>query len=69
MTRTQCAAQVVFIAHSMGMNVELNFGKWVEHQQPGWYAIHIAGVINVAGPVLGVPKVTNDDAVRAMCPL
>ena len=65
MTRTRCGAQVMIIAHSMGMIVELSFGKWAEHQEPGWYAEHVAGVINIAGPVLGLPKVT--DAVYRHC--
>ena len=49
-------AQVMAVSHSWGDNVFRNFLRWAENQEPGWTEKHIAEYVNIAGPVLGVPK-------------
>ena len=49
--------QVMVAAHSWGENVFRNFLAWVERREPGWTEQHIAVFVNIAGSVLGVPKV------------
>ena len=49
------------MAHSMGSIVAHFFLKWVEsplggNGGPAWVDEHVAGFINIAGPLLGVPK-------------
>ena len=46
-------------AHSWGENVLRNFLAWVEREEPGWAERHIAVYFNIAGSVLGVPKVPS----------
>lgn len=55
--------KVVAIPHSMGCLQFLFFLKWVEADAPlgggggpRWVADHIHKVVNIAGPLLGVPK-------------
>ncbi len=50
-------AQVMVTSHSWGENVVRNFFWWVERKQPGWTEKHVAAYVNIAGTVLGVPKV------------
>ena len=44
-------------AHSWGENVFRNFLGWIERKDKGWTEKHIAAYVNIAGCVLGVPKV------------
>lgn len=44
-------------AHSWGENVLRNFLAWVDREEAGWTEQHIAVYFNIAGSVLGVPKV------------
>ncbi|KAG0027919.1 hypothetical protein BGZ81_005162 [Podila clonocystis] len=51
----------VLVAHSMGSSVVLYFFKWVESPSggkggPNWVNDHIHTFVNIAGPMLGVPK-------------
>ena len=46
------------VAHSFGENVFRNFLAWMERREPGWTELHVAIFFNIAGPVLGVPKVS-----------
>ncbi|KAF9419747.1 hypothetical protein BGZ94_009318 [Podila epigama] len=51
----------VLVAHSMGALVVLYFFKWVESESggnggPNWVNDHIHTFVNIAGPMLGVPK-------------
>jgi phospholipid:diacylglycerol acyltransferase len=53
--------KVVAIAHSMGSNVFYYFLHWVESPQggnggPNWVEEHLETFVNLAGPMLGVPK-------------
>eukprot|EP00271_Cylindrocystis_brebissonii_P008380 TRINITY_DN22599_c0_g1_i1.p1 TRINITY_DN22599_c0_g1~~TRINITY_DN22599_c0_g1_i1.p1 ORF type:complete len:693 (-),score=108.54 TRINITY_DN22599_c0_g1_i1:1267-3345(-) len=55
--------KVVVVPHSMGSIYFLFFLKWVEAPAPmgggggpTWVADHIHAVVNIAGPLLGVPK-------------
>lgn len=53
--------KVVLIAHSLGALVGYYFLKWAESQHggrggPKWVDQHIKSVINIGGPMLGVPK-------------
>lgn len=47
----------MLIAHSWGENVLRNFLAWAEREQTGWTEEHVAVYFNIAGSVLGVPKV------------
>jgi len=51
------ALQVMVAAHSWGENVFRNFLGWVERKEDGWTEKHVAAYVNIAGCVLGVPKV------------
>ncbi|KAK9829180.1 hypothetical protein WJX72_004349 [[Myrmecia] bisecta] len=55
-TMRQHNMKVMAISHSWGDNVFRNFFHWVEDQEPGWTEKHLATYVNIAGPVLGVPK-------------
>ncbi|KAG0051321.1 hypothetical protein BGZ83_003851 [Gryganskiella cystojenkinii] len=51
----------VLVAHSMGSSVLLYFFKWVESEEggnggPNWVNDHVHTFVNIAGPMLGVPK-------------
>lgn len=51
----------VLVAHSMGSSVVFYFFKWVESPSggkggPKWVNDHIHTFVNIAGPMLGVPK-------------
>ncbi|KAF9935480.1 hypothetical protein BGZ65_003364 [Modicella reniformis] len=51
----------VLVAHSMGSLVLFYFFKWVESEQggnggPNWVKDHVHSFVNIAGPMLGVPK-------------
>ncbi|KAG0370251.1 Lecithin:cholesterol acyltransferase-domain-containing protein [Gamsiella multidivaricata] len=51
----------VLVAHSMGSNVLFYFFKWVESEKggkggPNWVKNHVHTFVNIAGPMLGVPK-------------
>ncbi|KAF9131114.1 hypothetical protein BGW39_002198 [Mortierella sp. 14UC] len=51
----------VLVAHSMGSNVMFYFFKWVESEKggkggPNWVSDHVHTFVNIAGPMLGVPK-------------
>lgn len=51
----------VLVAHSMGSSVVFYFFKWVESPLggkggPNWVNNHIHSFVNIAGPMLGVPK-------------
>ncbi|KAI8386959.1 Lecithin:cholesterol acyltransferase-domain-containing protein [Blakeslea trispora] len=51
----------VVIAHSMGSTMFPYFLKWVESEQggqggPDWVNDHIESFVNIAGPLMGVPK-------------
>lgn len=34
----------------------VTFLNWVEQQSPGWVDTHLEGYVNLAGPLLGLPK-------------
>ncbi|KAF9166350.1 hypothetical protein DFQ26_008145 [Actinomortierella ambigua] len=51
----------VMVSHSMGSLLVLYFFKWVESEQggnggPNWVNDHVHSFVNIAGPMLGVPK-------------
>ena len=46
-------------AHSWGENVFRNFLGWVERLDKGWTEKHLGAYVNIAGCVLGVPKVRS----------
>ncbi|KAI8367957.1 Lecithin:cholesterol acyltransferase-domain-containing protein [Choanephora cucurbitarum] len=51
----------VIVAHSMGSTMFPYFLKWVESEQggqggPNWVNDHIESFVNIAGPLMGVPK-------------
>ncbi|RKP26338.1 Lecithin:cholesterol/phospholipid:diacylglycerol acyltransferase [Syncephalis pseudoplumigaleata] len=53
--------KAVLVAHSMGANVIMYFLKWVEsplggNGGPTWVNDHIHTFVNLAGPLLGLPK-------------
>ncbi|KAL0043739.1 hypothetical protein WJX82_004801 [Trebouxia sp. C0006] len=48
--------KVVVLSHSWGDNVFRNFMRWAENEQSGWCEKHLEAYVNIAGPVLGVPK-------------
>lgn len=55
--------KAVIVPHSMGVVYFLHFMKWVEAPAPvgggggpDWCAKHIKAVMNIGGPLLGVPK-------------
>lgn len=55
--------KAVIVPHSMGAVYFLHFMKWVETPAPvgggggsDWCAKHIKAVMNIGGPLLGVPK-------------
>ncbi len=63
MVQTSGGNKVVVIPHSMGSLYFLHFLKWVEAPAPmgggggpDWCARHIKATMNIAGPLLGVPK-------------
>lgn len=43
-------------SHSWGDNVFRAFMQWADSVEAGWVERHIATYVNIAGPVLGVPK-------------
>ncbi|KAL2234818.1 UNVERIFIED_CONTAM: Phospholipid:diacylglycerol acyltransferase 1 [Sesamum indicum] len=63
MVSTNGGNKAVIVPHSMGVVYFLHFMKWVETPAPmgggggpNWCARHIKAVMNIAGPLLGVPK-------------
>ncbi|KAL0396978.1 UNVERIFIED_CONTAM: Phospholipid:diacylglycerol acyltransferase 1 [Sesamum calycinum] len=63
MVSTNGGNKAVIVPHSMGVVYFLHFMKWVETPAPmgggggpDWCARHIKTVMNIAGPLLGVPK-------------
>ncbi|KAI5059830.1 hypothetical protein GOP47_0026149 [Adiantum capillus-veneris] len=65
-TETNNGNKVVAVPHSMGTLYFLHFMKWVESPAPmgggggpDWCAKHIKAVMNIAGPLLGVPKAVS----------
>ncbi|KAF9344787.1 hypothetical protein BGX26_003907 [Mortierella sp. AD094] len=53
--------KTVMVAHSMGSTVLFYFFKWVESPEggkggPNWVKDHVHSFVNIAGPMLGVPK-------------
>ena len=44
------------MSHSWGDNVFRAFMRWAAASDPEWVERHVASYINIAGPVLGVPK-------------
>lgn len=51
--------QVMLTSHSWGEAVVRNFFWWVERREKGWTEKHVAAYVNIAGTVLGVPKVMS----------
>ena len=47
------------LSHSWGDNVFRNFMRWAENEEPGWCETHLEAYVNIAGPVLGVPKAVS----------
>ncbi|KAF9206650.1 hypothetical protein BGZ49_002059 [Haplosporangium sp. Z 27] len=53
--------KTVMVSHSMGSTVLFYFFKWVESPNggkggPNWVKDHVHSFVNIAGPMLGVPK-------------
>lgn len=46
----------IMVSHSYGAQVSIAFLDWVERQNPGWVDKHLKGYVNLAGPMLGLPK-------------
>eukprot|EP00878_Enallax_costatus_P008458 GHUV01008840.1.p1 GENE.GHUV01008840.1~~GHUV01008840.1.p1 ORF type:complete len:707 (+),score=149.19 GHUV01008840.1:1658-3778(+) len=46
----------VMVSHSYGAQVALAFVDWVDRQNPGWVDKYMKGYVNLAGPMLGLPK-------------
>jgi phospholipid:diacylglycerol acyltransferase len=46
----------ILVSHSYGAQVTVTFLHWIEKQEPGWVDQHLAGYVNLAGPLLGLPK-------------
>lgn len=66
MVATSGGNKAVIIPHSMGVLYFLHFMKWVEAPLPmgggggpDWCAKHIKAVMNIGGPLLGVPKAVS----------
>ncbi|KAI5059452.1 hypothetical protein GOP47_0025771 [Adiantum capillus-veneris] len=66
LVQTNNGNKVVAVPHSMGTLYFLHFMKWVESPAPmgggggpDWCAKHIKAVMNIAGPLLGVPKAVS----------
>lgn len=66
MVDTNGGNKAVIIPHSMGVLYFLHFMKWVEAPAPmgggggpDWCAKHIKAVMNIGGPLLGVPKAVS----------
>ncbi|EPS62391.1 hypothetical protein M569_12397, partial [Genlisea aurea] len=66
MVATNGGNKAVIIPHSMGVLYFLHFMKWVEAPSPmgggggsDWCAKHIKAVLNIGGPLLGVPKAVS----------
>jgi phospholipid:diacylglycerol acyltransferase len=49
----------VLVSHSYGALVTMAFMTWVEGQEPGWVDKHLHGYLNLAGPLLGLPKAVS----------
>lgn len=48
--------KVVIAAHSMGSLVTLYFLQWINNTDKSWIGNHLESFVNIAGPLLGVPK-------------
>jgi phospholipid:diacylglycerol acyltransferase len=46
----------ILVSHSYGAQVTVTFLHWIEEQEPGWVDKYLAGYVNLAGPLLGLPK-------------
>ena len=51
--------RIVFICHSNGNRVAHYFTNWAEDHYPGWVKKHIHGLIALAAPYLGAPKMAR----------
>ncbi|KAL3135758.1 hypothetical protein ABBQ32_007321 [Trebouxia sp. C0010 RCD-2024] len=51
--------KAVVLSHSWGDNVFRNYMRWAENEEKGWCDKHIEAYVNIAGPVLGVPKAVS----------
>jgi phospholipid:diacylglycerol acyltransferase len=58
---------VVITSHSWGEAVVRNFFWWVERKSRGWTEKHVAAYVNIAGTVLGVPKVQLAPCMMQAC--
>lgn len=64
MVKTTAGKKVVIASHSMGSQIVLYFFKWVTTEEKyggggggvDWVEKHCAKFVNIAGPLLGVPK-------------
>ena len=66
LVETNGGKKVVAVPHSMGALYFMHFMKWVEAPAPmgggggsDWCAKHIKSVMNIGGPLLGVPKAVS----------
>lgn len=48
--------QVVVMSHSWGDNVFRNFLHWITDLEPDFAEQHLEAYLDIAGPILGVPK-------------
>lgn len=46
----------VMVSHSYGALVSAAFFKWVDKLDPQWVENHVDAYVNIAGPLLGLPK-------------
>eukprot|EP00753_Platysulcus_tardus_P008129 PLAT15650.1.p1 GENE.PLAT15650.1~~PLAT15650.1.p1 ORF type:complete len:674 (+),score=359.21 PLAT15650.1:7-2028(+) len=54
--------KVVMVTHSMGALMWMHFVNWVEHAGGGgatWVDEHVHAMVNIGGPLLGVPKAVS----------
>ena len=56
LSKTNGGRRVVVLCHSAGTNLLLYFFKWIQLRDVGWVERHIQAMVNIGGPLLGVPK-------------